>query len=58
MPKGKSAQQYRKESVINSILGIIMLAALIAGLYFTFNFLRESGFLENDVKIEQGRVRK
>jgi hypothetical protein len=47
MPKGKSAEQYKKESVMNVIVGIIMLAALIAGLCFAFNFLRGTGFLEN-----------
>ena len=47
MPKGKSAKQYKKESVINGILGVILLAALIAGLYFGFNFLRGLGILES-----------
>lgn len=46
MPKGKSAEQYKRASVINGIIGVIMLAALIAGLYYLFVFLLEQDFLK------------
>ena len=47
MPKGKSAKDYKRMSVVNRILGIIMLVALIYGIYLGFNYLKDSGILEN-----------
>jgi len=47
MPKGKSAKDYKRMSFVNQILGIIMLAALIYGIYLGFNYLKDSGILEN-----------
>lgn len=52
MPKGKSAAQYRRESVINRILGVVFLAILIVVLYFGFEFARSTGIFENGAEVK------
>ena len=43
MPKGKSAEEFRRESFRNSVLGIVFLVILIYAILWLFNFLRYSG---------------
>ncbi|MDR0304453.1 MAG: hypothetical protein LBH98_06780 [Chitinispirillales bacterium] len=39
MPRGRSAKNYKRVTALNQLLGIFMLAALIAGIGFLFNKL-------------------
>ena len=48
MPRGRSAEEYKRISTFNKFWGIVILIALITGYYFVFNYIIGSGILERD----------